>query len=77
LQEKSHTDTGIRAQGGSMKESTTEEIEIARIYRRFYAALQLRDLCNEMPIHAVAHKYDLPRGVVQILHKHAKALLRE
>lgn len=55
------------AQGGSMKESTPEEIETARIYRRFYAALQLRDLCNEMPIHAVARKYDLPRGIVQNL----------
>ncbi|CZR50584.1 related to DNA-directed DNA polymerase theta [Phialocephala subalpina] len=55
------------AQGGSMKESTPEEIETGRIYRRFYAALQLRDLCNEMPIHAVARKYDLPRGVVQNL----------
>lgn len=50
-----------------MKESTPEEIETARIYRRFYAALQLRDLCNEMPIYAVARKYDLPRGVVQNL----------
>lgn len=50
-----------------MKESTPEEIETGRIYRRFYAALQLRDLCNEIPIHAVARKYDLPRGVVQNL----------
>lgn len=50
-----------------MKESTPDEIEIARIYRRFYAALQLRDLCNEMPIHAVARKYDLPRGRIQNL----------
>ncbi|KAE8441615.1 hypothetical protein EG329_004624 [Mollisiaceae sp. DMI_Dod_QoI] len=55
------------AQGGSMKESTLEEVETARIYRRFYAALQLRDLCNEMPIHAVARKYDLPRGTIQNL----------
>jgi hypothetical protein len=50
-----------------MKESTPQEVEIARIYRRFYAALQLRDLCNEMPIHAVARKYDIPRGFVQNL----------
>ncbi|PMD31140.1 P-loop containing nucleoside triphosphate hydrolase protein [Hyaloscypha variabilis F] len=55
------------AQGGSMKESTAQEIEIARIYRRFYTALQLRDLCNEMPVHAVARKYDIPRGTVQTL----------
>ncbi|CAL3962327.1 unnamed protein product [Diplocarpon coronariae] len=55
------------AQGGTMKESTPQEIETARIYRRFYTALQLRDLCNEMPIYAVARKYDIPRGVVQNL----------
>lgn len=50
-----------------MKESTPQESETARIYRRFYAALQLRDLCNEMPIHAVARKYEIARGVVQNL----------
>jgi hypothetical protein len=50
-----------------MKESTEEEIESAHIYKRFYRALQLRDLCNEIPIHAVAHKYDLPRGAIQNL----------
>lgn len=55
------------AQGGTMKESTTQEIETARIYRRFYTALQLRDLCNEMPIYSVARKYEIPRGNVQNL----------
>ncbi|EFW99536.1 DNA-directed DNA polymerase [Grosmannia clavigera kw1407] len=53
--------------GGTLKESTPEEKETARIYRRFYLALQLRDLCNEMPIHRVAQKYDSPRGAVQNL----------
>ncbi|EPQ64153.1 Bgt-3071 [Blumeria graminis f. sp. tritici] len=55
------------AQGGVMKESTPQEIETARIYRRFYTALQLRDLCNEIPIHSVARKYNIPRGNVQTL----------
>ncbi|KAI1156794.1 P-loop containing nucleoside triphosphate hydrolase protein [Nemania diffusa] len=55
------------AQGGNLKESTPAEKEIARIYRRFYLALQLRDLCNEMPVHTVALKYDMPRGTVQNL----------
>lgn len=50
-----------------MKESTPEERQIAQVYRRFYAALQLRDLCNEMPIYAIARKYDIPRGHVQNL----------
>lgn len=55
------------AQGGTMKESTTQEIDIARVYRRFYTALQLRDLCNEIPIYSVARKYEIPRGNVQNL----------
>ncbi|EDO00417.1 hypothetical protein SS1G_14287 [Sclerotinia sclerotiorum 1980 UF-70] len=55
------------AHGGSMKESTPEEIETVRVYKRFYTALQLRDLCNEMPVHVVARKYDLPRGTIQNL----------
>ncbi|OHF01393.1 DEAD/DEAH box helicase [Colletotrichum orchidophilum] len=59
--------TVTRAQGSSLKETTAEEKEIVRVHRRFYMAFQLRDLCNEMPIHAVARKYDVPRGAVQTL----------
>ncbi|KAI9885208.1 MAG: hypothetical protein M1823_003011 [Watsoniomyces obsoletus] len=55
------------AQGGALRETTPEEVNIARVYRRFYAALQLRDLCNEMPVHVVAKKYDMPRGAIQNL----------
>ncbi|OTB18412.1 hypothetical protein K445DRAFT_19971 [Daldinia sp. EC12] len=55
------------AQGGSLKETTPQEKGVARIYRRFYLALQLRDLCNEMPVHVVSRKYDTPRGAVQNL----------
>lgn len=55
-----------------MKETTEEEIDISRVYKRFYAALQLRDLCLEMPIHAVARKYDIPRGAVQTLAQNCK-----
>ncbi|KAI1312578.1 P-loop containing nucleoside triphosphate hydrolase protein [Xylaria venustula] len=53
--------------GGQLKESNPAEKETARVYRRFYLALQLRDLCNEMPVHLVARKYDMPRGSVQTL----------
>ncbi|KAK4105480.1 P-loop containing nucleoside triphosphate hydrolase protein [Parathielavia hyrcaniae] len=53
--------------GSTLKETTPEEKEAARRYHRFYLALQLRDLCNEMPIHRVAQKYDMPRGSVQTL----------
>ncbi|KAI0008525.1 P-loop containing nucleoside triphosphate hydrolase protein [Xylariaceae sp. FL0662B] len=48
-------------------QTTPQEKETARIYHRFYLALQLRDLCNEMPIHVVARKFDMPRGAVQTL----------
>ncbi|KAK2046944.1 DEAD/DEAH box helicase [Colletotrichum somersetense] len=55
------------AQGSTLKETTAEEKETVRVHRRFYMAFQLRDLCNEMPIQAVARKYDVPRGAVQTL----------
>lgn len=51
----------------TLPERTLEEINTARVYRRFYAAFHLRDLCNELPIHAVARKYETPRGFVQNL----------
>ena len=50
-----------------MKVSTPEEKELARVYSRFYLALQLRDLCNEVPMQIVARKFDVPRGTVQTL----------
>jgi replicative superfamily II helicase len=53
--------------GGTLKETTPEEIETARRYRRFYLTLQLRDLCNEVPIHRIARKYDMARGAIQTL----------
>ncbi|KIX96979.1 uncharacterized protein Z520_07093 [Fonsecaea multimorphosa CBS 102226] len=53
--------------GAQLKENTTEEIRMARVYRRAYSAFQLRDLCNEMPIHEVSLKYSVPRGQVQTL----------
>lgn len=61
------TQVNKMAQGGNLKETTPEEKETARIYRRFYLALQLRDICNEMPVHMVSRKYDVPRGAVQTL----------
>lgn len=58
---------GSRMRGGTMKTSTPVERELHRVYHRFYLALQLRDLCNEMPVHRVAQKYEMPRGTVQTL----------
>ena len=53
--------------GASLPESTSEEAAILRTYRRAYACLQLRDLCNEVPIHDIALRYGVPRGQVQNL----------
>ncbi|KAL7629323.1 hypothetical protein AAE478_000843 [Parahypoxylon ruwenzoriense] len=61
------TQVNAMAQGGNLKETTPEEKETVRIYHRFYLALQLRDLCNEVPIHVVSRKYGTPRGTVQTL----------
>ncbi|TDZ73168.1 DNA polymerase theta [Colletotrichum trifolii] len=65
LDESGHRVLG--AHGSTLKETTPEEKEIVRVHRRFYLAFQLRDLCNEVPIHVVARKYDVPRGAVQNL----------
>jgi replicative superfamily II helicase len=61
------TQVEMMLHGGALRETTPEEKEVARRYHRFYLALQLRDLCNEIPIHRVAQKYDNPRGSVQTL----------
>ncbi|KAI9734226.1 MAG: hypothetical protein M1834_002328 [Cirrosporium novae-zelandiae] len=53
--------------GATLKSDTSATLNTVRIYRRCYSAFQLRDLCNEIPIHKVAQKYDMPRGHVQTL----------
>ncbi len=53
--------------GGELKENTAEEVRLARVYRRTYSAFQLRDLCNELPVHEVSLKYSVPRGQIQNL----------
>lgn len=59
---------GTRANSAKpLPEDTVEDINFARIYRRFYTAFQLRDLCNEVPIHVVARRFEVPRGLVQTL----------
>ncbi|ERF70155.1 hypothetical protein EPUS_00342 [Endocarpon pusillum Z07020] len=53
--------------GTTLKENTPDEICRARTYRRAFAAFQLRDLCNEIPIHKISSRYSVPRGFVQTL----------
>jgi replicative superfamily II helicase len=53
--------------GGSLTELLSDSPDMVRRYHRFYLALQLRDLCNEIPVHRVAQKYNVSRGSVQTL----------
>lgn len=53
--------------GATLKESTPEQIKLARIYRRAYTAFQLRDLSNEVPLSIIAQRYHIPPGTVQTL----------
>lgn len=53
--------------GASLKESTPEQVKLARIYRRAYTAFQLRDLSNEVPLSVIANRYRIPRGAIQTL----------
>ncbi|CAL5872916.1 uncharacterized protein PFLUO_LOCUS7185 [Penicillium psychrofluorescens] len=53
--------------GASLKETTPEQLNQARIYRRAYTAFQLRDISNEVPLSTIALRYRIPRGTVQTL----------
>lgn len=53
--------------GAQLPESNPREIGVARTYRRAYTSLQLRDLCNEVPIHDISLRYSVPRGQIQNL----------
>ncbi|ETN46287.1 uncharacterized protein HMPREF1541_00471 [Cyphellophora europaea CBS 101466] len=57
----------LAVSGAQLPENTPEEVNIARIYRRAYASLQLRDVCNEVPVHEISLRYNVPRGQVQNL----------
>lgn len=57
----------LRLARGAAQGEDARGRELAQVYRRFYLAFQLRDLCNEVPIHVVSRKYRLPRGAVQTL----------
>ncbi|EED16871.1 DNA-directed DNA polymerase theta, putative [Talaromyces stipitatus ATCC 10500] len=53
--------------GRNFKEDDPKQQQLSRIYRRAYAAFQLRDLCNEVPLSTIASRYNVPRGIVQTL----------
>lgn len=50
-----------------LPETNAEEQKTARVYRRVYSTFALRDICNEIPIHVISLKYNVPRGTIQSL----------
>lgn len=48
-----------------------KQSRLLAIHKRFYAALVLLDLVNEMPLPEVCRKYKTSRGVVQSLQQSA------
>jgi replicative superfamily II helicase len=59
--------TRLVMSGGQLPQKTPEEVTTARVYRRAYTSLQLRDLCNEVPVHEISLRYNVPRGQIQNL----------
>lgn len=59
--------TRLALSGAQLPENTAEELNVARVYRRAYTSLQLRDICNEVPVHDIALRYSVPRGQIQNL----------
>jgi replicative superfamily II helicase len=57
----------IVTSGADLPIRTADEVNLARIYSRAYAAFQLRDICNEIPLHQISTRYDVLRGSVQNL----------
>lgn len=60
-----------RVAKGSANPEIPENRSKLSIVRRFYTALALQDLVNEIPLTEVAHKYDCNKGVLQSLQQSA------
>jgi DNA polymerase theta len=56
-----------RAVNGQVPERTPEQRAISGVHRRFFTALALHDLVQEIPLHVVATRYGVSRGLLQSL----------
>lgn len=56
-----------RAVNGKVPERTPEQRAASRVHRRFFTALALHDLIQEVPLHVVAGRYGVSRGLLQSL----------
>ncbi|XP_072036827.1 DNA polymerase theta-like isoform X3 [Amphiura filiformis] len=61
----------VRAARGNIPKHTAKQQHTLAIHNRFYTALILNDLVNEMPLNAVARKYECARGQLQSLQQNA------
>ena len=50
---------------------TAEQKRVMRVHRRFYGALVLNDLCNEVPMADVSRRYKVHKGLLQSLQNSA------
>lgn len=60
-----------RASGGRIPCKNAQQERLLAVHKRFYAALALHDLINEVPLSAVVGKYGCSRGVLQSLQQSA------
>ena len=61
----------VRAMRGTVRMADAEQRKSLAIHQRFYTALALHDLVNEMPLSNVAAKYGATKGMLQNLQQAA------
>ncbi|XP_014286733.2 DNA polymerase theta isoform X2 [Halyomorpha halys] len=61
----------IKAMRGTINLNADEFVQKVSIHKRFYTALALQDLINEVPLNQVALKYDCNKGMLQSLQQSA------
>nr|CAD7409223.1 unnamed protein product [Timema poppensis] len=61
----------VRAMRGTLNVHTSKQAHKLSIHRRFYTALALQDLVNEVPLNEVAAKFMCSRGMLQSLQQSA------
>merc|ERR1740123_1092613 len=61
----------VRAMRGTLRMTDPEQRKSLAMHQRFYTALALHDLVNEMPLHKVAAKFGATKGMLQSLQQAA------
>ena len=61
----------IRAMRGTLRLTDTDQRRSLAVHQRFYTALALHDLVNEVPLSQVAEKYGATKGMLQSLQQAA------